>query len=112
MTLDEVKRRVTNNTVGVIVVHIGGIISPEIEKISQWCEDNNLWLFEDASHAVGSTYMDKHPGSFGIAAAYSFFATKIITGMLNWQMRLAYIEIMVNQKNGKRFIPVWEIITV
>ena len=79
VTLDEVKRRVTNNTVGVIVVHIGGIISPEIEKISQWCEDNNLWLFEDASHAVGSTYMDKHPGSFGIAAAYSFFATKIIT---------------------------------
>lgn len=76
VTLDEVKRRVTNNTVGVIVVHIGGIISPEIEKISQWCEDNNLWLFEDASHAVGSTYMDKHPGSFGIAAAYSFFATK------------------------------------
>ena len=35
VSLDEIKRRVTQNTVGVIIVHIGGIITPGIEDIQQ-----------------------------------------------------------------------------
>ena len=79
VTLDEIKRRVTEKTAGVIIVHIGGIITPEIEKIQDWCEKKGIWLFEDAAHAQGSVYNGKQPGSFGVAAAYSLFATKIIT---------------------------------
>lgn len=79
VTLKELKKRVTKNTKGVIVVHIGGIITPEIINIREWCDEQGLWLFEDAAHAHGSTLGGKGAGSFGIAGSYSFFATKIIT---------------------------------
>lgn len=79
VSLAEIKKRRTPNTVGVMVVHIGGIITPEITTIAQWCRENALWLVEDAAHAHGSTWNGKRPGAFGTAAAYSFFATKVIT---------------------------------
>lgn len=76
---EDLKRKYTDDTVGVIIVHIGGIISSEIEKIAAWCDKNNIWLFEDAAHAHGSTFNGKQAGMFGIAASYSLFATKVIT---------------------------------
>ncbi len=79
VSLASLKQAVTPQTVGVIVVHIGGIITPEIEAIRQWCDEAGLWLFEDAAHAHGSQLNGKMAGRFGIAAAYSFFATKVMT---------------------------------
>lgn len=76
---DDIKRNYTENTAGVIIVHIGGIIPPNIEKIKAWCDEKKIWMFEDAAHAHGSKYHDKYAGTFGIAGAYSFFATKVIT---------------------------------
>lgn len=77
--LHEIKNKKTDKTVGVIVVHIGGIISQEMEGISRWCRENNVWLVEDAAHAHGSELKGHRAGAFGIAAAYSFFATKVVT---------------------------------
>ena len=69
----------TPRTAGVIIVHIGGIINPEIEEIQSWCKEQGIWLFEDAAHAHGSNLNGKQSGKFGCMAAYSFFATKVIT---------------------------------
>ena len=79
VSLEEIKKKYTKDTAGVILVHIGGIITPELEAITKWCEEQNIWLFEDAAHAHGSTLNGKQAGSFGIAASYSLFATKVIT---------------------------------
>lgn len=79
VTLAEIKKRRTQKTAGVVVVHIGGIVTPEMPSIADWCKKNNLWLVEDAAHAHGSDYEGKRPGAWGLAAAYSFFATKVIT---------------------------------
>jgi perosamine synthetase len=65
----------TPRTVGVIIVHIGGIINPEVEEIQCWCKDQGLWLFEDAAHAHGSEFNGKQAGKFGCMAAYSFLVT-------------------------------------
>jgi len=78
-SLESLKAGVTSKTVGVILVHIGGLITPEIEKIRRWCEERGLWLFEDAAHAHGSNLNGKMAGRFGVAAAYSFFSTKVVT---------------------------------
>ena len=78
-SLEELKRRVTPKTAGVEIVHIGGIITPEIEKIRDWCQEKGLWLFEDCAHAHGSDMNGKRAGRFGIAGGYSFFATKTMT---------------------------------
>lgn len=69
----------TDDTAGVILVHVGGIITPEIERIRQWCDSKGIWLFEDCAHAHGSRHAGVHAGRFGRAAAFSFFATKVVT---------------------------------
>ncbi|HHV28108.1 MAG TPA: DegT/DnrJ/EryC1/StrS family aminotransferase [Clostridium sp.] len=79
VSLKSLKERVTKNTAGVIIVHIGGIVTPEIEDIREWCDRNGLWLFEDAAHAIGSSFHGKFAGTFGIAGSFSLFATKVIT---------------------------------
>ena len=79
INLEEIQRKRTQNTAGVIIVHIGGLITPEIEEIADWCRQEGLWLVEDAAHAHGSEFNNKRAGQFGTAAAYSFFATKTIT---------------------------------
>lgn len=77
--LGELQNRANSETVGVILVHIGGIISPAIVAIREWCDEQGYWLFEDAAHAHGSTFGGRFAGSFGKVGSYSFFATKVMT---------------------------------
>ena len=79
VSLETLKRAVTPQTAGVIVVHIGGIMTPELPEIRSWCEDQNLWLLEDCAHSHGSALGSVQAGRFGYAGAYSFFATKVMT---------------------------------
>ncbi len=79
LDLENIKKNTTEKTAAVCVVHVGGIISKEIEKIQKFCDDNKLHLVEDAAHAHGSDFKGKPSGKFGIAAAYSFFSTKTFT---------------------------------
>ena len=79
LTLDSIKLARTSKTVGVIVVHIGGIITPEIEAIRDYCSKNGLWFVEDCAHAHGSNFKGHVAGTFGVMGAYSFFATKVVT---------------------------------
>ena len=57
-------------------MHIGGIISPNINIIKKICK-KNVPLVEDAAQAQGSTYKNIYAGNFGIAGAISFFTTKV-----------------------------------
>jgi len=76
ISLTDIKKRVTSKTKAVCVVHIGGHISFEIEKITEFCSENNLYLIEDCAHAHGGSLHGKAGGSWGIGGAYSFYATK------------------------------------
>jgi len=67
------------NTAGVILVHIGGAITPEVDAIRTLCERRGLFLVEDAAHAHGSSLDGRAAGSFGIASAFSFYPTKVMT---------------------------------
>lgn len=77
--LAHLKARHSGQTVGIIMVHIGGLISPEMPAIRQWCDAEGLFLVEDAAHAHGSTMNGKKAGSFSHAAAFSFYPTKVMT---------------------------------
>jgi dTDP-4-amino-4,6-dideoxygalactose transaminase len=81
MTLDlnAVKQAITGRTRGVIAVHIGGLVCPEIESIREICNERDLFLIEDAAHAHGSMIGPKTAGSLGSAGCFSFYPTKIIT---------------------------------
>mgnify|MGYP001359542173 CR=1 FL=1 len=68
------------NTVGVVVVHIGGYIPPAIRDIQRICTEHGLWLVEDAAHALpascGGTPVGQLPSA---AAVFSFYANKTMT---------------------------------
>jgi len=76
---DQVQKHITPKTKGVIAVHIGGLISPEIREIREICEDEGVFLIEDAAHAHGSAINGQCAGSIGDAGCFSFYPTKVIT---------------------------------
>jgi len=65
--------------IAVWVVHIGGHIAFEIEKIVEFCKKNKIILLEDCAHAHGASWNGKKPGTWGDAGIYSFYATKTVT---------------------------------
>ncbi len=105
MDLDNVNESITKDTKGIIVVHIGGNIQPDIKGLKEICEDNNLFLLEDAAHAQGSTLDGKKAGSFGDAAAFSFYPTKVMTsgegGMITTDDEQIYKRALVFRDQGK-----------
>lgn len=76
MSYDDMVSKVTPETKAVIIVHIGGHIAFEIEKIAKYCEEKNIVLIEDCAHAHGAEWNGKTAGSYGLAGSYSFYATK------------------------------------
>jgi len=79
ITEEEVKERITGRTRGVVVVHIGGLVCPDVKAIREVCEDHGLFLVEDAAHAHGSTLDGQPAGSFGHVGCFSFYPTKVMT---------------------------------
>jgi perosamine synthetase len=69
----------TPRTAAVLLVHVGGLISPHVVQLRQLCAERGITLVEDAAHAHGSTLDGAPAGSFGIAAGFSFFPTKVVT---------------------------------
>lgn len=79
VSLETVRQAVTPATAGVIVVHIGGMVSPETPRIAAFCRERGLFLLEDAAHAHASSLGGRMAGTFGTAATFSFYPTKVIT---------------------------------
>lgn len=76
LSYEDVLKKVTKKTKAIVVVHIGGHIAFDIEKISAFCKEKNIFLVEDCAHAHGARWNGKTAGSWGIAGSYSFYATK------------------------------------
>ena len=58
------KNKVTDKTKAIIVVHTYGLPA-EVQKIEQYCVDNNISLIEDAAEAHGIMVNKRPCGSFG-----------------------------------------------
>jgi dTDP-4-amino-4,6-dideoxygalactose transaminase len=63
----------------VFLVHIGGHIAFDSERIASWCRENGVFLIEDCAHAHGADWNGRRPGTFGDAGLYSFYATKTVS---------------------------------
>jgi dTDP-4-amino-4,6-dideoxygalactose transaminase len=68
------------DTAAVVIVHIGGLITPQIDEIVRLCAAGGVELVEDAAHAHGSAHDGRSAGTFGRAASFSFYPTKVIAG--------------------------------
>ncbi|OGV63275.1 MAG: hypothetical protein A3K19_12965 [Lentisphaerae bacterium RIFOXYB12_FULL_65_16] len=105
MDPDDLDRKIRDDTRAVLLVHIGGIISPRLEEIQRICARRGVPLVEDAAHAHGAEYRDRRAGSFGEAAGFSFYPTKVLTtaegGMMTTDREDLYQLGTVFREHGK-----------
>lgn len=76
----EIEKQITPKTKAIIPVHFAGQ-SCDMEKIRQLAEKHNLFIVEDAAHAIGSDYKNTKVGScrYSDMAVFSFHPVKNIT---------------------------------
>ncbi len=69
---------ITDRTVGIIPVHLFGLCA-DMDRVMEVARDHDLWVVEDAACAFGARIGQRHAGTFGSAAAFSFHPRKAIT---------------------------------
>lgn len=74
----DIIRKITPRTKAIMVVHLYGHPC-EMDEIVKIARENNLFIIEDCAEAFGSTYKDKHVGTFGDLSTFSFYGNKTIT---------------------------------
>jgi perosamine synthetase len=73
-----VQAAITSRTRAIIVVHLYGL-SAEMETISKIAKEHSLLVVEDAAQAHIASIDNRMVGTFGDAAAFSFYPTKNMT---------------------------------
>ena len=74
----DVERKITGRTKAVMAVHLYG--QPcDMDALQAICRRHRLFLIEDCAEAIGSIYKNRHVGSFGDVATFSFFGNKTMT---------------------------------
>jgi dTDP-4-amino-4,6-dideoxygalactose transaminase len=80
MNIDEnkIEKAITSKTKAIVTVHYAGVVC-DMDKIISIARKYNLFVIEDAAHALTSTYKGRFAGTIGDFGVYSFHDTKNIT---------------------------------
>lgn len=74
----DVEARITPRTKAVAVVHFGGYPAP-VRELRELCDRHGVALVEDVAHAPLADVDGQALGTFGDAAAFSFFSNKVLS---------------------------------
>ena len=75
LSVASVEEAITECTKGILTMAYGGHLG-ETPGLAALAESRGLTLIEDAAHAAGSRADGRHAGTFGLAGAFSFSASK------------------------------------
>lgn len=78
MDITQIEEKITPKTKAIMVVHTYGH-PVDMDKVSAIAKHHGLYVIEDAAEAHGALYRDRHVGSLGDMACFSFYGNKIIT---------------------------------
>ncbi len=78
LDLNDVERKLTSKTKGVILVHQFGIPT-DGKAFQDFCKAHRLVLIEDAACGLGSKIREKCVGTFGLAGLLSFHPRKVLS---------------------------------
>ena len=106
LDISKIENLITKKTKAIMPVDFNGR-GIEIKKIREIAKKNNLFLVEDACHAIGSQYNNKHAGTMSDVAAFSFSIPKIITtgqgGMIITNKKEIYEKCVGLKDFGREF---------
>ncbi len=76
---DRVREKLSSRTRAILPVHYAGRLC-DMEALTALAAEHGLTVIEDCAHAIEATdAAGRHAGTFGRAAAFSFYATKNVT---------------------------------
>lgn len=102
---EEIKKHITPQTKGLIPVHFAGQ-SCDMEAIHNIAKENNLFVVEDAAHAIGSGYKGEKVGSckYSDMTIFSFHPVKTITtgegGAITTNSKELYDKLLTFRSHG------------
>ena len=99
VTLASIKKCITPKTKAIVVVHLYGLIIPQIQQIAEFARENDILLIEDVAQAIGTRIDGKKAGTFGDFGVFSFHSHKNITTLGEGGM------LIVKEKKYAEIIP-------
>lgn len=110
---DEIEKQITPKTKAIIPVHFAGQ-SCDMEKINKIAKKHNLYVIEDAAHAIGSEYKGGKVGSceYSDMTVFSFHPVKTITtgegGAITTNNKELYEKLCSLRSHGMHRTRNWE----
>ncbi len=102
---ETINKVITKKTKAVICVNLYGNM-PDYNKIEKICNENGIFLIEDAAESLGSKVNNKKSGSFGDVSVFSFHRTKTMTtgegGMLITNNKKIYEKCKILRDHGRK----------
>jgi dTDP-4-amino-4,6-dideoxygalactose transaminase len=75
LACDDLENKITHRTKAIVVVHYGGYLA-DMERIKKIAKEHNLFVIEDAAHAIGAKFKSRMAGGIGDIGCFSFFSNK------------------------------------
>ena len=75
---EQIEKALTPRTKVIVPVHIGGQAC-DMDRVLEIARMHNLYVVEDAAHALPARYRGQMVGTIGDITCFSFYATKTIT---------------------------------
>jgi len=80
MSFDDLERKIDlHRPRAVFLVHIGGHVAFDVDRIAELCRSEGVLLIEDCAHAHGAEWNGRRAGTWGDVGVWSFAATKTIS---------------------------------
>ncbi len=100
---EDIRRKITDKTKAILVVHFTG--QPcELDEIHSIAKEHHLMVIEDAAHALGADYKGKMVGSLSDLTTFSFHPVKHITtgegGMITTDDEALYKKLILFRSHG------------
>jgi len=73
----DIQRNISLKTKAIVPVQLNGRTC-DMQKIKEIADNNKLLIIEDAAQSLGSMFNGIHAGTFGLAAAFSFYPAKVL----------------------------------
>ena len=76
LSVASMRALVTKKTRAIVLVHLYGLLSPDVEAIASFAKERGIFLVEDCAQSLGARKGDRHCGTFGDVGCFSFHGQK------------------------------------